>query len=791
MTGGPPPGEGQASAAGRIGGMPLGLKLALLAAALSVGVVGAVLLTVRRVAVRDVRGVMLTELRQGQQTWRTMQQQRLALLLSASAVVSTSPTLQAALATITVEASPGGRPRDDLLATVRRETERVFGDLDRDLLLVTDDRGQVLAGASRAGLTWTAADLSRLPAVAHALNDSAPTADSSFGLIQLDGQTVQVGAAAILVGGYPTGVLVLGDRLARIVPFRDSAASALVVTAGEEVLQATRDRALGDVGPRLAGAGDSPDLAPLRIGGEEYLVATLPLGDTQDGRPAALHLLRSVTEALRPLDRALTRSFLVAGLAAMLLAGLGAAVASRSLLAPLSRFVGFLQRPTSPGGPREAYADPQAAVEVRTLIDAYNGQRESITRQHADLARANRELRAQIEERERTEQALRQSEAALRQAQKLEALGRLASGVAHDFNNLLQVISSATHFLREQLGGSAVAEQDLADIEGASQRASTLVRQLLAFSRKQVLQPRVLQLNEVIGGIEPLFRRLTGPNVQLVTSLAPGLSSVRADPGQMEQVVMNLVVNACDAMPEGGTVTIETANVVLEHAYDDRPEAIPGGPAAMLSVTDTGIGMDAETRTRIFEPFFTTKAPGKGTGLGLATVYGIVRQSGGSITVFSEPGKGTTFRVYFPVAAPEQEATAGAAPEGVRGGTETILLAEDEEPVRRQVRRFLEGYGYQVLDAATGLDAMEIALRHEGPIHLLISDLAMPGVSGLELARRLRFERKDLRAILLSGYSPEVVAREVGELHWAVHLPKPVEPAVIARTMREVLDVQV
>jgi signal transduction histidine kinase/CheY-like chemotaxis protein len=575
-----------------------------------------------------------------------------------------------------------------------------------------------------------------------------------------------------------------------VVPRNRAARSAVVVTAGDRVIRSSGEL---DDGAQLAGRlkqpGDATEPYSIDLGSTEYLVATMPLGRTGDGHSAAVHLLRSVTDTLRPLDRALTRSFLFAGLLAVLLVGIGAASASRSLLAPLSRFVEFLRAGShEPGVARVRYADDRAAVEVQTLIGAYNDQSEALARQHAELARANQDLRAEIGERERAERALRESEVALRQAQKLEALGRLAGGVAHDFNNLLHVIGSATHFLRDQVRESPGAKQDLADIEGATQRATTLVQQLLAFSRKQVLQPRVVVLNEVIVGIEPLVRRLGGPRIEVLTALSPDLAYVRADPGQLEQVLMNLAVNACDAMPDGGTMRIETANVVLERAYENRPEAIPGGPAVMLAVADTGIGMDAETRSRIFEPFFTTKPPGKGTGLGLATVYGIVRQSGGSITVFSEPGQGSTFRIYFPVADSEERFIGAADQEPVTGGNETVLLAEDEEPVRRQLRRFLEGCGYQVLDAASGLEAIEVAVNHAGPIHLLISDFAMPGVSGVELARRLRIQRPDLKAILLSGYSPEMFAREAGEIPWAIHVPKPAEPAVIARTMREVLD---
>jgi signal transduction histidine kinase len=776
---------------------PLAAKLALLCAAVTVLVVGGALLLLRSAAVRDVRRVLVGELGESQKAWQSLQEQRLHLLLATSTLVSTSPTLRAALETGRGEANLGFAPRRELLTTIQREVERILGELDRDLLVVTDSTGKVLAAASREGLRWSVSEVAHLPAVRHALAAELPVADSSFGLIQMDGQTVQVGCAAIVLQGYPIGVLLLGDRLVRVIPQVDSSVpSALVVTAGDTVLRASSGIAIADL-KRAGLLAPRPTAEPssIRLGEDEYLEVTLPLGLAEAGRPAAVHLLRSVSASLRPLDRTLTRSFLAVGLIAMLLAGLGAALVSRSMLAPFGRFVAFLRGGTE-GQRLTPFTDPKAGVELRTLIDVHNELLESLARQHRELehraetiARANQELRDEIRERERAEAALRESEAQLRQAQKLEALGRLASGVSHDFNNLLMVIATATHFLRTALSEGSPEMEDVGQIEAAAERAKTLVRQLLAFSRKQVLEPRIVSLNQVIAGLEPLLGRLVGAGIRMQVTPGPDLAAVRADPGQLEQVLMNLVVNACDAMPEGGTLRIETRNVTLDNAYATRPEAISGGPAVMLAVADNGIGMDAEIRTRIFEPFYTTKPPGKGTGLGLSTVYGIVRQSGGSITVFSEPGQGSTFRIYFPVAQAEAQApepaTEGTAP---LRGTETLLWAEDDDAVRELIGRFLESCGYRVLEAETGHRAIQVAAGHDGPIHVLVTDVMMPEVSGLELARRLHAERPELRVILLSGDAVDDKLAS-GELDQWVRLQKPVEPALIARTVRELLDV--
>ena len=346
----------------------------------------------------------------------------------------------------------------------------------------------------------------------------------------------------------------------------------------------------------------------------------------------------------------------------------------------------------------------------------------------------------------------------LQVAQKMEAVGRLAGGVAHDFNNLLSVILNYTTFMLEELGEDDPLRQDVAEIRSAGERAAGLTRQLLAFSRKQVLEPQVLDLNETVAGMEPMLRRLTGEDIELTKMLAPDLGRVKADPGQLEQVIMNLTVNARDAMPDGGELTIRTTNVELDQEYADEHVEVAAGPYVLLAVSDTGCGMDEATRRRLFEPFFTTKERGKGTGLGLSTAYGIVKQSGGYIWAYGEPGRGSTFKVYLPRL--EEDATPAVVTpfiEEPATGTETILVVEDEEAVRKVAARTLRLAGYQVLTAADGEEALLACQGHQGEIHLLLTDVVMPQMSGPHLAKRLQELRPELRVLYMSGYSEDAI----------------------------------
>ena len=379
-------------------------------------------------------------------------------------------------------------------------------------------------------------------------------------------------------------------------------------------------------------------------------------------------------------------------------------------------------------------------------------------------------------------------EAQLVQSQKMEAIGRLAGGVAHDFNNLLGVIIGFSELLLKDLAPQHRGRKRVEQIRKAADRAAGLTRQLLAFSRKQVLQPKVLDLNGVVTEIERMLRRLIGEDVRLVAVLGEPPAHVRADPGQIEQVIVNLAVNARDAMPKGGRLIIETSNIDLDDAYVRTHSYVQPGPYAMLAVSDTGDGMDAATLSHLFEPFFTTKEAGKGTGLGLATVFGIVKQSGGHITVYSEPGQGSTFKVYLPRVDEKGDAVAPTVAAPSPAGHETVLLVEDEEAIRLLIREILETVGYTVLDAGRPDDAAEIATAREGPIHLLLTDVILPGMSGADLARRVQEARPETKVLFMSGYTDEAIGHH-GVLESGTHfLQKPFASDALLRKVRDVLD---
>jgi two-component system, cell cycle sensor histidine kinase and response regulator CckA len=377
----------------------------------------------------------------------------------------------------------------------------------------------------------------------------------------------------------------------------------------------------------------------------------------------------------------------------------------------------------------------------------------------------------------------------LRQAQRMEAIGRLAGGVAHDFNNLLTIINGYSEIMLSGLSAGDPLRENAEQIRQAGEKAATLTHQLLAFSRKQVLDPIVLNLNDLVVGMEKMLRRLIGEDIDLRVCPHPGLWLVKADPGQIEQVVMNLAVNARDAMPQGGKLTIETANVELDAAYREGHQYAQPGQYALLAVSDTGCGMDLATRSRLFEPFFTTKEPERGTGLGLATVYGTIKQSNGYIEVYSELALGTTFKIYLP--RTRETTSSGKAnlliTRPIRG-TETILLVEDEDAVRGLARSVLQAQGYTVFEARNGSEALLIAQQHSDPIDLTVSDVVMPNLSGRCLAGRLRALRPGMKFLFLSGYTNETVIRH-GVLDCQIpFLQKPFSALALARKVREVLD---
>jgi PAS domain S-box-containing protein len=384
-----------------------------------------------------------------------------------------------------------------------------------------------------------------------------------------------------------------------------------------------------------------------------------------------------------------------------------------------------------------------------------------------------------------------QLEAQFRQAQKMESVGQLASGIAHDFNNLLTVINGTSELVLAQVDQDNPVYADVLDIHAAGERAATLTRQLLAFSRQQILEPRVLNFNTIVTGLESLLGRLLGDDINLVVAPAPGLGHVKADPGQIEQVITNLAVNARDAMPTGGTVTIETENIEIDEDYArQHGAAVPPGPYVQVTVSDSGVGMDPATRARIFEPFFTTKAPGRGTGLGLSTVFGIVKQSQGFVWVYSEVGQGTAFKICLPRVA-EAVGTDRTEPEArvvSRSGTETVLLVDDNAGLRKLATRVLGPAGYTVLGAADGEDALRLIEGHTGPVHLLLSDLVMPGMSGRQLAERLTLTHPGMKVLFMSGYTGDSVVRHSVLEARMPFLNKPFTVAALLRKIRDVLD---
>src|SRR4029079_13563961 len=631
----------------------LGIKLAALGAVVTAAVVTVAFLGLGVEIRKETRQSFAAELSRNQRTLQQLEAYDASQLLFAASLITETPSLQYDLSIYRVEANAGGRARTDLVNTMERELRERLHSVGNDLLIVTDDSGRVFASAATAGAAIPrGTSLLGLAAVHRVLDANAPADSGALGVLQTSAGHYQVAAYPLVQAGITLGSLVLGRRLdsAFIAAARAASDAAIIVTAGPSVV-ATSDPGLNSVVTveSLAARATDSGAVMVRIAGEDVVAASVPFGETEHGEPVRLWLLQPLSRRVAELTAPLRRQFVLIGALAVLVVMIGAALVAGTVLDPFQRFVHYMRSGAAMEERQGGFDAEQEAAELRTLNDSFNqlmdslaAKRRQLEERTAELLAANVVLTDEISERAKVEQALRESQAQLRQSQKLEAIGTLAGGIAHDFNNLITVITGYTQLALMRADPSTPEAADLRQVVEASDRAATLTHQLLAFSRKQVLQPTVLDLADVAQGIAPMLQRIIGEHIELRLATSGPLARVRADRGQLEQVLLNLAVNARDAMPEGGLLTIVTSNVPDERA--------PASRAVWLVVSDTGIGMTDEIRERIFEPFFTTKELGKGTGLGLSPVYGIVNQCGGTIAVESVSGRGTTFTITLPAA---------------------------------------------------------------------------------------------------------------------------------------------
>ena len=735
---------------------------------------------------RSARALFAAQLNRHQTTLLRLQRQNLDHVV-ASAGVAQNPTLRSALQTYRVESDLGGSANPQLVRTVEMELERVLRGSDRDLVLVTNEKGVVFATAYRQEdpnprALMRGVDLSRLPAVRSAIAPSAAADSGHFAVFQRGGLAYELVVQPLVLDGFTVGALVLGERLddGLVASARAAFDGEVVVTVGDRLVAGTfTDSTLG---ARLAATRGDARGTTLRIGGSEFVVAVMSLGETQQAEPVSLWLLQPIDETVGALTAPLRQQFVIYGLLAVILATLGAAVATRSVLRPFHAFVAYLRSgdATNGGGHRfESHGQPREIETLnesfQQLMDSIDVKRKELVRRTTELTAANAVLSDEIRERERIESALLERDEQLRQSQKLEAIGTLAGGIAHDFNNLLTAMSGFSQLALMKTDKQSPVAEDLQQILEAANRASHLTKQLLAFSRKQVLRPAILDVGNVICGIAPLFERLLGEHVKLRLCIAEGIPTVLADQGQLEQVLMNLAINARDALPHGGMLTIGAA-----------PSMVHGAPGAEITVSDNGTGIPEHLRERIFEPFFTTKEPGKGTGLGLSTVYGIVTQSGGRIDVDSEEGVGTTFRITLPAAKEEMLQEDVVEPVwSLPRGSETILLVEDESAVRNLARRTLESCGYTVLPASDPIEALQLA--ETARVDLVLSDIRMPHMTGTEMIEQFLLEHPAPVVVFMSGYAEESLIADSRSLR-SSFIRKPFTPAGLACTIRDALD---
>ncbi|MGA8553226.1 MAG: ATP-binding protein [Candidatus Acidiferrales bacterium] len=734
-----------------MGKVRLRTKFLLSLLAISAGLTAATLLIVSYSVRKQVRQSIREELSNSVKIYQSSQKQREEALTRSGTLIANLPSVRALMTT-----------DDD--ATIQDASADVWRLGGNDLLVLANRMGNVKAlRTSSAGLTREAAqDILRRSL------DREESRDWWFG----GGHLYEVWIQPIVLGSASqsttVGLLAVGheinDRAAR--DFGSIASSEVAFNFGDITVASTLDAAQQkDLARQVHQTGEAAfgKTQEIQLGSERYLAETVNLSSGVN--PAvSLTVLESFDKATVFLGE-LNRVLIGLGLLSIL-AGSGLVfVISHTFTKPLQSLVAGVRALGQ--GDFNYQLESSGGDEVTEVTDAFIRMRASL---------------------ENTQKEQKQLEERLRQAHKMEAIGRLAGGVAHDFNNLLTIIRGNSDLLIDREGSDDFHRRCLEQIQKASGRAVSMTRQLLAFSRMQVLQPRVLDLNAVVTDMGKMLPRLIGEHIEYSFLSEPKLATVKADPGQIEQVILNLAVNARDAMPNGGKLLVRTANVSMNEEDATRRPPMTPGDYVLLSVADSGHGMDDATKARIFEPFFTTKELGKGTGLGLATVYGVVKQSGGFIWVTSSPGKGAAFEVYFP----QTSEAATKSPKEIRSsdlpsGNETILVAEDEVGVRELACQFLRVKGYTVLEAKDGAEALEIAARHTGTIHLVLSDIVMPKMNGGELARRLKIIRPNIRVALMSGYSEFSASdldRDLPETHV---LQKPFSPVSLVEIVRAAL----
>jgi len=679
--------------------------------AVSAGLTCGTLAVVRYTVQNRVRESVWQELHNSVRTYRVFQKREEESLARSAALLAGLPTVRALMST-----------QDS--ATIQDASGEILKESGADLIVLADRRGAVCAVQS------TKAQI--VPTTAQYLLNHTFEKGGTRDWWLAEGRLYQIVTRPVEFGqrGQNTvmGILVAGHEIDQKAAqqFSSVIGNEVVFRSGGYVISSKFNaEAQAELLTRL---GSHDDPFEIQLGNEQFLAATEKLYSSS-GFDVSLTVLKSFDQATAFLA-SLNRVLIALGLVAVLSGSLFGFLISDSISKPLARLVQGVQALEK--GDFE-YPVPSAGKdEVGLVASAFEGMRQSL--------RQGQEEQKLLEQR-------------LRQAHKMEAVGRLAGGVAHDFNNLLTIIRGHADLLMERTENEP-AKKSVDQIQKAAGRAVGMTRQLLAFSRMQVLQPRVVDLNSIISEMGKMLPRLIGEHIEYSFVSAPDLCSVQADPGQIEQVLMNLAVNARDAMPDGGKLLVRTAKVEVGPAEAAKRPAMSVGSYALISVTDTGHGMDEETKAHIFEPFFTTKEVGKGTGLGLATVYGIVKQSRGFIWVESQPSRGTTFEIFFPSSTATTAAPAPDVPVArARRGTETILLVEDEAGVRDLAHEFLKAAGYKVLEAHDGADALEVAARYSGSIDLLLTDMVMPRLSGKELTRALREARPELKVVLMSGYS--------------------------------------